>query len=76
MTTLHKAAQAALEALDLPCDRWNATQYEAVKKARDDLRAALAQEPAQPDEPNPELCIHALSANDDMDLLCCKGEKE
>ena len=55
MTTLHKAAQAALEALDLPCDRWNATQYEAVKKARDDLRAALAKEPAQPAVQEPSL---------------------
>lgn len=57
MTTLHKAAQAALEALDLPCDRWNATQYEAVKKARDDLRAALAQEPAQQPKPRYKLSV-------------------
>ena len=46
MSDLHKAAQAALDALELPCDRWNATQYNLVTKAASDLRTALAQEPS------------------------------
>jgi hypothetical protein len=49
MTTLREAAQQALEALQLPCPRWNGTQSEIVNAAITALRAALAQEQADPD---------------------------
>jgi hypothetical protein len=45
-STLLKAAQAALDALCLPCDRWNGTQARIVNAAIDALRAAIAAQPA------------------------------
>ena len=40
--TLKEAATMALEALCMPCDRWNGTQAKIVSKAIEALRAALA----------------------------------
>ena len=39
---LRKAAQQALEALCLPCDRWNRRQTEIINASITALRAALA----------------------------------
>jgi hypothetical protein len=42
--------QLALDALELPCDRWNKQQHMIVMKASDALRAELAKpETFQPD---------------------------
>ena len=46
MNDLRTAAQQALEALQLPCPRWNGTQSQIVNAAIDALRAALT-EPVQ-----------------------------
>ena len=46
--SLREAAQMALEALCMPCDRWNGTQAKIVSKAIESLRAALALPDAEP----------------------------
>jgi len=48
-STAIAAMKQALEALELPCDRWNATQYEMAKTAITALRAAI--EEAEKQEP-------------------------
>lgn len=66
---LKAAAQQALDALCMPCKRWNATQHMLVSAAIDALRAALAA-PAVPTEltsngarcviiPGCDKCAHA-----------------
>ena len=42
MTEQNKAMQMALDALCLPCDRWNGVQSQIVQNAIEALRAALA----------------------------------
>ena len=49
--TLREAAQSALDALCMPCDRWNGTQARIVNAAIDALRSALAAQPAPDEQP-------------------------
>ena len=46
--SLREAATMALEALCMPCDRWNGTQAKIVSKAIEALHAALAPPEAEP----------------------------
>ena len=46
LSALEFAAKKALQALTMPCDRWNKPQTLKVNEAIDLLRASLPKEPA------------------------------
>ena len=69
-STLRAAAQQALEALELPCSRWNGTQSNIVNAAIDTLRAALAEPVQEPRLRYDGLYEYAAKHGLDYNKLC------
>lgn len=78
MTTItieQSLLEQALNALLLPCDRWNKQQFLIVKGAIESLNAALAAPAAAP-EPICTKCGDVITAHDPGLCGCCLSTRD